>query len=895
MFSVDLTTQASSVARPAARPARKQAASPETTRFAATLPAAPAPSSGLMQAYAGVRFAGKTDTSSPDALIESLSAASMAQFQEAKSIMTFREFLEKVYEDPYRYLPTASSYSSRALKSFGARREEVLGKEMQVFDFQEAPWRSDALSVNHGIVGQEEVFAELLQALDDFTAQGGANRMLLLFGPKGTGKSEATNLIFEAIEHYSRNTAEGARYTFSWNFPKGGKGVPPFMPIGTRQEFEEWQAKFQEKSSGIKGKGVVLPSNSNCHPLFLLPKEQRAELIKTLKASGKIDPSDNFDYFINGDIEANSRIIFDNLLKQYDGNVSKVLDHIIVESWTMSRQANRGLVEIPAAASRDAILHQVTPDIDWSSLPEFVRRAGLMWLDGYLSSGNGGVVNYDDMGRDYDPTKYLALLKTAENGEASLGVQGRPISIREKLDIIFLASANPDAIVKMMKEGQWEPLKERIRFLPMGHIRRYKVEKALYRPYLETEISRGRKVDPYVLDALTLFMTMTRLLPPNGGYDGYRNLKDGDFDSALKKLDPLRKALLYQGEDINSFQFGDQARFSPKEIQRLQENLGLISGEYRHNVGRFPTDLFEGGEGLSVRDGQNYINSVIDLHPDQPITLLDVFEHLASVIKEEMPYHSRMTQMAQQDKRFPGASKPSNEMASMLRRVTGGDPPPSPFPQPAELLILTEQHMRRQVRHDMLATLGVLRTDADYALMLERYIVHAKAQLIDKGQVKEEEFRHPNKTTKDPNQAYMEEIEAMIAPNLRSAAEREAFRYDILSRMADFVPEKSRNENIAEVFSAEKQKMMAYDKNKAKSKLDQLVRQLLIYWQNPEELKKQMGLEDRVTELQRTIEALDAKGYPAEAVPAIVDWAFVEDDRYIANGTYKVRRNLKQS
>lgn len=848
-------------------------------------------SAAMLQPYMGVRFgntpdltepaseAKETDTSA-DSILQALQQATQAKFEKTKSVMSLREFLKLVYEDPYKYLPTASSYVVNALESFGSKNQNVLGENIPVYNFTKTSWRPALQKDKVGIVSQEHTIHTFMQALRGFVDKGASNRIIIFVGPKGSGKSEIFRVIFDAVEHYSRQS-EGARYTISWVFGNKKDGLRPMRTLMGDEEFQKWQEKLSANTESDmippEKVGAQLPSNLNIHPLFVLPMEARIKLLEDLKAKGKIKESDNFDYFIKGKLDNYSQTILDGLLKLYKGDTQKAFRHIMVERWEMSRQSGKGLAAIPPSQNRDAILRPETPDVDWAKLPGFLRSIGLLKEEGYLPNANGGLVNFDDMGRE-DAGRYLYLLVTGETGEAVIEGPGAS-TVREQLDVIFVASANPDSIYNMLRQGQWAALADRLTIIPVPHIRQYKSETELYKSYIAREQEKGRVVTPNVEDAFSLWMTMTRLLPINPKHEEYQKLNDSDFLSGLSKLDPLRKALLYQGEDINDYESGDKKRFSSKEQERLRRNLALIAKEHNYDAGKTEFSFYEGGHGLSARDGMNLMEKIIaSSDPNGPLSVLDVFETLYNETKAELPYFASIQGMAGKQQLPFGVetSKGSGAGNTAIRT-------------PRNLLLMTEAHVRRKLQNDIKHALGVYRPQEAYIKQLNKYIVHAMA-FTTNTTISDVSKRSPLSSSAHPDPQMMKDMEGIISEkSLSSEDERSQFRSSISGKLSKWDKSLSDEENIGQIFGPQIQRMMAHDESHIKETLKQLTKDLMDLWQNPNVFDNDTNRKDDLPKLKKALDAIESLGYPKEIIPQILDWAFHTD--HISDGSYKRKRS----
>ncbi len=820
-----------------------------------------------------------------DALLSKITTDTKVKFKETKPMMSLKEFISLVYQDPYKYLPTASHYAVRGLKSFGTENKRVMGEDVVAHKFVKAPWKSQALNEIPGLLGQDEVISQIIETLEDFSRTGKQNRMILLVGPKGSGKSETWRLVSKALELYSHRP-EGVRYTLNWVFPKSN----PFdiiRPLMTEDDYNQWEKTKQGSSTVLSPKniGALLESNLNIHPLFLLPVQDREALIQDLHRRGKIQNTAEFSYFINGKLDSYSQKILDALTEHYDGDMSKVFNHVMVERWTMSEQSGKGLGMVPPAANRDAMLKQVTPDVRWDRFPAFLQRAGLMKLVGALPNANGGLFNMEDMGRNMDPTRYVYLLITGETGETIIDTHGQDdaSTVREQLDVVFVGSANPESILKMMKEGQWDALSKRTKLIYVPYLRQYREEAQIYEPLLANQRQRGRKIDPFVNEAFPLFLTTTRLLPVNADNAAYKKVNSDELTEGLKKLDPLRKALLYQGEDLNSFESSPNKvpPFERRIQEALHDHVALVKHEHDPDSRSDIVSNFEGSHGIDPREGEDLMKRILNYDPESPVTVLTMFQALADVVKTDMKYQQDLVQAIKMDPNFfgkfqkPGAKK---------------DESPAFVPTPIDLLKMVEGHMRRKMQVEIKEALKVYHEPKIYADQIRKYMAHVEAR-NNTTEIDDPELRSPTSTDKTPDPNFMKRIELIIAPSaVKSDKDLETFRLEMMGRQKRWDRSQSVQDNILRIYEPEVKTLMTHDETKFQEHLDRLLADLPKVLRNPNIYDNQADKKDHVEQILGGIAKLTERGIPKEALPQMVEWAFDPARNFISDGTFKIRR-----
>src|SRR5690606_1313757 len=186
----------------------------------------------------------------------------------------------------------------------------------------------------HRLVGQEDAQNALFDAVEGYVRLGRVNKLLLLHGPNGSAKSTLLESLQRALEVYSR-TDKGALYRFAWVFPNrkqisGGIG---FSNTGGLRD-----ALGEETFARLSSEEVDARVVDECkdHPIYLVPVAQRRRLLEDI-----CSPWPDFvvsDPILYGELSHRNRKIFDALLTGYQGDLRRVLQHVRVERFFLSRQ-----------------------------------------------------------------------------------------------------------------------------------------------------------------------------------------------------------------------------------------------------------------------------------------------------------------------------------------------------------------------------------------------------------------------------------------------------------------------------------------------------------------------------------------------------------------------------
>lgn len=458
------------------------------------------------------------------------------------------------------------------------------------------------------VYGQKKVQEQILQNLDNFKEEGLNNKFILLVGPNGSSKSSIVGRFMKGAEEYSK-TNEGALYSFSWIFPidhftKGSLG------IGSNRVDEKSHLGTYSKLED-KEISAILTSELKDHPLLLIPKKYRQEIIEKELANDKdFLSSVKKSYLYQGGLSKRNRMIYDALLKNYKGDHNEVLKHIRIERFQISKRYSTSAVTIEPQIHVDARMQQITMDKRLASLPPSLQSLNLYSLQGETILANRGILEFSDLlKRPLDAFKYL--LMTMETG--TLNLQG----ILTELDILFIGSSNEIHLAAFKQHPDFNSFKGRFNFIKVPYILDYREEQKIYNDQIEGLKSKGN-FEPHALESLCLFVIMTRIRSPLAKHYG-----DSKISKIATSLSPLEKTLFYADKKIPE-------RFNSEESQILLQNYDQVLNEFELD------NLYQGKFGLSPRDIKNIIYKLSSRH--KIITFVEVLDYLSRLITKKNEY-----------------------------------------------------------------------------------------------------------------------------------------------------------------------------------------------------------------------------------------------------------------
>jgi len=530
------------------------------------------------------------------------------EFLRRRSILSFQEYLDAFLAAPRTQARSAPQYLRDCLDYYGTETVQRPNGPMRRFKMFDRPWEKNADPNAEGeggtpVFGQEEAQNAIYRILNTFVRRGRVNKLILLHGPNGSAKSSLVAALFAGLEHYSR-LDEGALYRFNWVFPsekliKGSIGFGEEKTTGHLTTFAHLDGEQLD---------ARLACEMKCQPLWLLPRSERLALF-----TDTVRPDESFrlsNALAEGDLCHRCRQIYAALLQSAGGDVLKVLRHVQVERFFLSRRYLTGAVIVEPQMSIDAEYRQVTQDRSPGALPPALQNLTLFEPFGPLVSGNRGMVEYSDLlKRPVETYKYL--LGTVETGVARLA------HFLMQLDCVLIASANEQHLAAFKEIPDWPSFKGRIELVRVPYLREVREERKVYDHQFVAGMSKH--VAPHATEVAALWAVLTRLKRPVA--DRYR----GEARKLVDKLTPVEKMQLYDNGQVPDRLNSNQA----KELRKMLPELWLESDAYPN---------YEGRSGASAREIKTVLDNAAQSDVWKCLTAQAVIEELANLVKDKSVY-----------------------------------------------------------------------------------------------------------------------------------------------------------------------------------------------------------------------------------------------------------------
>ena len=663
--------------------------------------------------------------------------SSMTAFRNQKRILSFQQYLDAFCLKPVQLGRNAPQYVFDVFKHFGTRKVNGIGGKFTRFVLFDAPWDNG----RGALEGQESIQLELVRHIRRFALTGFCDKLVLLHGPNGSAKSTVMNLLFRALEHYS-TIEDGILFRFNWIFTEKGEGKGMGFTAKSEELPRETLAFIDETLISCK-----LGSELREPPIFLVPVEHRARLLDELIARNPNDPQVaerlRSPYLREGALSTKNKQIFDAILTAYRGDWLKVIRHIQVERYFISKRYRIGASAIEPQQAVDAGARPTAYE-GGVQLPVMLQGMQMMDLSGELIEASGGVVEYSDfLKRNLELNKYL--LSTVERGEVTLP------GVLAKLNLVMIGTCNEKQLSAFKMTPDFTSYKGRIELVRAAYLLEWRKERSIYKPYID-EIRETRHVAPHTADVAALWAVMTRLRKPEPG------LYPAEIAAVIRRLTPLDKAKLYDDgtvpEGLNS-----------EEKKLLRANIPTLRDEHRDAMAEFENFVcaaYEGRRGASAREMKSLLSDAASNSERKFLSPIGIFEAMEKLLRDKTVYDFLRLEP---DDHY-------HDCESFIESVR------------------TEYF--RWVSREVYDSMGLI-AESEYDRQIEDYFKHVRAY------VSAEKIQNPRTGSyEDPSNAIMEGVEKMMS--LKEPAD--SYRRNLITRIAAYSLEHP-NEKIDyhEVFS----------------------------------------------------------------------------------------------
>src|SRR5712664_3595036 len=441
-----------------------------------------------------------------------------SSFKELHWEGSFEEYLKIVRENP-RVTRTAFQRIYDMILSHGKTEYIDNKKKLIRYHF----FHDEHFGGRDAVYGLDVPLMKLVNVFKSAAqAYGTEKRVILLHGPVGSSKSTIVRLLKKGLEEYSR-TPDGALYTFLWVLDRKGEG-----------------GKGQE----------VYHTPMNEDPLLLIPEDWREKVFADISP-----PDSGFQIPSRGDLCPASRLIYRELMGEYKGDFSKVMQHVRVNRLLLSEKDRIGIGTFQPKDEKNQDSTELTGDVNYRKIAEYGSDSDprAFNFDGEFNIANRGILEFVEILKLDVAFLYDLLSPTQERK-----IKPKKLA-RTVFAVVIRGHTNEAEYKKLLNNEFMEALRDRTIKVDIPYITKVSEEVKIYTKDFTSQ-KVGKHIAPHTLYVAALWAVLTRLEDPK-----------------KHSLSLLQKAKLYDGKTLPGFT-QDNIKELRKESQR--EGLDGISPRY---------------------------------------------------------------------------------------------------------------------------------------------------------------------------------------------------------------------------------------------------------------------------------------------------------------------------
>ena len=488
------------------------------------------------------------------------------QFRRKNWIGTFPEYLDLVRENP-KVTRTAYQRMYDMIMSYGVDVKESGREKKNIYRFFDDPENNG----KDAVFGLRTSLEHLVNALESAAnGYGIERRVLLLHGPVGSSKSTIARLLKAGLERYSA-TDEGALYTLGWVSEE-----EPENPDAI-----EW-----------------CPMNEE--PLHLIPQRFRGDVEKQLNA-GRGD--DDFRVQITGELDPFCRFTYQQRLKKYDGDWTRVIEDVRVKRLILSEKDRIGIGTFQPKDEKNQDATELTGDINYRKIAQYGSDSDprAFNFDGEFNIANRGIIEFVEVLK-LDVAFLYDLLGASQEHRI------KPKKFAQTdIDEVIVGHTNEPEYKRLQSNEFMEALRDRTVKIDIPYVTILDNEIKIYEKDYNNKTVKGKHIAPHTIEMAAMWAILTRLEEPK--------------HAGLTRLQKLK---LYNGKTLPGF--------TEDNIKELREQA-----------------TSEGMVGISPRYVQDKISNALVAHPEaksiNPFMVLNELEgglkHHSLINNEEIKQEYR--------------------------------------------------------------------------------------------------------------------------------------------------------------------------------------------------------------------------------------------------------------
>ncbi len=473
------------------------------------------------------------DVSRVFSLIEK--SVNLERYRELNWTGSFNDYLNMMLENP-RICRNAYQRLYDMIMSYGTVEYKLMKERMVHYEFFDDPVGDG----RDAVFGLDRALMRLVGHIKSAAyGYGTEKRVLLLHGPVGSAKSTIVRLMKKGLESYS-HISDGAIYSFRWNLPDGSETVDCPM----REE-----------------------------PLRLIPEQSRRKILAELNE----ELDGGYPVVVDGLLCPFCRYHYNDLLKRYEGDWLRLIDHIEVYRAVLSEKDRKGIGTFQPKDEKNQDSTELTGDINYRKIAEYGSDSDprAFNFDGEFQVANRGLLEFIEVLK-LDVAFLYDLLGASQ--EHSI----KPKKFAQTdIDLVIIGHTNEPEYRKLQNNELMEAFRDRTVKVDIPYNWTLSHEIQIYQKDFSAEKIRGKHIAPHTVEIAAMWAVLTRLEPPKNS-----------------QLSLLQKLKLYDGKTMPGFteenvkELQDEAKregldgISPRYVQDKISNA-LVSDENQTCINPF--------------------------------------------------------------------------------------------------------------------------------------------------------------------------------------------------------------------------------------------------------------------------------------------------------------------
>lgn len=476
------------------------------------------------------------------------------QFRRKNWVGTFEQYLDIVRETP-EVTRTAYQRLYDMILSYGVEvRDRNRQKEFHYRFFDDPDHEG-----RDAVFGLRGPLHNLVNALKSAALEYGIEkRVLLLHGPVGSSKSTIVRLLKQGLQKYSATDA-GALYTLGWVDPENAENV-------------HW-----------------CPMNEE--PLHLIPERFREDVLSKLNA-GRAE--NDFKVRIRGELDPFCRFMYQDRLKKYDGDWTRVVEDVRIKRVILSEKDRVGVGTFQPKDEKNQDATELTGDINYRKIAEYGSDSDprAFNFDGEFNIANRGIIEFVEVLK-LDVAFLYDLLGASQEHRI------KPKKFAQTdIDEVIIGHTNEPEYRRLQNNEFMEALRDRTVKIDIPYVTKLEEEIHIYEKDYNPRSVPGKHIAPHTIEMAAMWAILTRLEEPK--------------HAGLSRLQKLK---LYNGKSLPGF---------------TEENIAELRDQ-THT---------EGLIGISPRYVQDKLSNALVAHPEaRSINPFMVLNELETGLK----HHSLIT------------------------------------------------------------------------------------------------------------------------------------------------------------------------------------------------------------------------------------------------------------